>query len=173
EGVFPGNADHWIDVYNYNNNLWPKGEAHNDAAEFVQNAKDYVGWGYTNYGMKLLGRGQHFMADMGQAYHTILWDNIGNDHFNYESWVDNNWESENLKDWTSYGAYYSYRLDISSKSDVKQTTVELARDANGRKGKIFSGKWDNNVWATQYNLWDTGQHLGATFDYAAPGYFSY
>lgn len=166
------NVDQWLDVYNYNNGLWPVGEAHVNAAEFIQNGKDYVGSGYVNFGMDKIGKGSHYMQDMGVAYHTVLWENIKvNDHLDYETWGDDTFEQNGLGDWASYGAYYSDGVTVNSKSDIKDTTAELAKDANGRKSHIFGRTWDDNVWASQYNMWDVGQHTAAVYEYAAPGYF--
>jgi len=156
------NVDHWLSYYNYDNGLWPTGEAHENAGEFVTNAKNLIDEGDTAQGLQVLGRGQHYMQDQSVTYHTVAWDNFGGiwdkvtdgeglDHFEYEGYIGNEMGGYNLDAQSSYrdsieeGAAASWEYEIDGQGDVEDFAADMAQ-------YTLNGQSDFNA-ANSYPSW--------------------
>jgi len=162
EGGSALNFDHWLSYYNYDNGLWPTGEAHENAGEFVTNAKNLIDEGDTAQGLQVLGRGQHYMQDQSVTYHTVAWDNFGGiwgqitdgeglDHFEYEGYIGDEMGGYNLdansdyRDAIEEGAAASWEYELDGKSDIEDFTADMAQ-------YTLNGQSDFNV-ANSYPSW--------------------
>lgn len=153
--TIPGaNADHWLDIVNYDSwALGPDGEAHKVTAAFFANAKKAFAAGNNSLGWKLLGRGNHYIQDISQPYHVVLFENMdavnGNasvEHFDYEKYVDANWDALNLTSWARSGAAHAHELNGKT---VEQIVVDLARISKAHLPYVKDHKYKNNPWAVQ------------------------
>jgi len=156
------NVDHWLSYSNYDGLLWPEGEAHTNSGEFVTNAKDLIDEGDTAQGLQVLGRGQHYMQDMGVTYHVVAWDNFGGiwgeitdgdglDHFEYEGYVADEMGGYDLDSWSWYrtaienGAAASWEYELDGQEDIEEFTADMAQ-------YTLEGESDFNV-ANEYPDW--------------------
>jgi len=159
------NVDHWLSYYNYDNGLWPTGEAHKNAGEFVTNAKNLIDEGDTAQGLQVLGRGQHYVQDQSVTYHTVAWDNFGGiwdqieagtdtgalHHFEYEGYIGSEMGGYNLdadsryRDAIEEGAAASWEYELDGKSDVEDFAADMAQ-------YTLNGQSDFNV-ANSYPSW--------------------
>lgn len=168
------NYDHWENVAT-------------GAGHAPKNAKRFMGWaaqwyinnGYTNYGFKILGRGNHYIHDMSVSYHTIAWDNLDQscedtwDHFVYESWHNNNYKSKNFNDYLRWGAVYGSDYNVSSDDDIVTQTKKLAQETKQRHSEIKECQWRNDDQPTKWAMWDLGERLSSVNEYVAPGHFDF
>ncbi|QRK05933.1 hypothetical protein JQX13_38240 [Archangium violaceum] len=165
--AIPGaNADHWLDITNYDSwALAPDGEAHKVAQKFFDNAKQAFAAGNNTLGWKLVGRGNHYIQDIAQPYHTVFWENadiVNGDaqveHFAYEKWVDDNWEELNLSSWVRSGAAHAHELQGKT---VKEIVVDLARISKAHLKYVKDRKYAANPWATQELMYYAGRAMAA------------
>ncbi len=179
EGGSALNFDHWLSVHNYDSWWgWPEGKAHENSAEFVDNAKYLIDEGNTEEGIQVLGRGQHYMQDMGVTYHVVAWDNFGGlwdqitegtdsaalHHFEYEGYVgDVNGDpgtSDRYRTAMQSGAERSWTYEVEEKDDIRDLTVGNARftlegeddqkDLSDVQINDYDGTPKNDIMPTRY-----------------------
>lgn len=176
------NYDHWFN-------------AATGAGKAPQNAKRFMGWaakwyinnGYTNYGFKMLGRGNHYIHDMSVSYHTIAWSNVDKgcdgafgwlsggtlDHFTYESWHESNYNDKSFGAYMKWGAEYGDNYAVNSNDDIAEQTKELARETKPRHDNIENCQWQDDAYPTKLAMWSLGERVSSVNEYVAPGYFNY
>lgn len=164
--------DHWLDIFNFDRGIPPSGEAHNDFALFIGNAKKAFAEGKRDDGFVLLGRGIHYLEDIGMPYHTVLWENLDflHGHSAYESWADEQWTKLDLARWVKDGASFSHEVRIHETQDY---VIELARVSRTYLDRIKQGKWEGDTKATQELMFHVGQYVAAAFRYTAPAVFTF
>lgn len=182
EGWTSADCDHF---YNVDKN-GGEGDAHLDARRFIGYwGKWYMDYGYTDAGLKSIGRGMHYIQDMSQPQHVEAqvnddWscqDWFDSDHYEFEAWASfqgdpDHWDSYNFDYYTWLGAYGTPSMTINSNADIETETANLAE----RSDKIaFSGPadcgWDNEIGIYQDRFEDAGEVMRAAVNYAAPSYF--
>lgn len=176
------NFDHWY------NSATGVGKAPANAKRFMGwAAKWYINNGYTNYGFKLLGRGNHYIHDMSVSYHTIAWSNVDKgcdgafgwltggtlDHFTYESWHNSNYEDKLFDSYLSWGADWGADYNVSSNSDIAEQTRQLAHETNPRHNSIENCQWQDDAYPTKQAMYDLGERISSVNEYVAPGHFDY
>jgi hypothetical protein len=88
-----------------------------------------------------LGHATHAATDSCVAQHT--WNTLGNRHSDYEEWVEDHHDSENLGD---FGAAYNALKNFDAKDDYRSLLTQCARDAYINSEPLFEGSH-----ATQLN----------------------
>lgn len=163
--------DHLFDLYNYDHGL-PAGDAHNDFALFIGNAKKALDAGDKEKGFLLLGRGIHYLEDVGMPYHTVIWENLDfiHGHTSYEKWADEQWDALQLASWVKDGTQFSHEIKVT---DLASVVVEMARISRPYLDRVKGGKWTSDTKATQELMFHLGQYIAATFSYAAPKQFAF
>lgn len=165
------NPDHWLSIYSYDR-WWlrPNGAADVNAEKFLNNAGEHFKNDQDKQGFQLLGRGAHFIQDMGTPYHALLWINFDTFHLRYEKWADEQWDNLEFEQWAQSGASHS---KYYAGKTIKEITVDLARISRTYKKTIKFGRYKNNPEVTQYLIWYTARALGAASAIAAPEHFRF
>ncbi|MBI2059585.1 MAG: hypothetical protein HYT87_07420 [Nitrospirae bacterium] len=164
--------DHWLDIFNLDHGLQPQGVAQMDFALFIGNAKKAFESGDKEKGFLLLGRGIHYLEDIGMPYHVVLWENLDflHGHSAYESWADGQWDALQLASWVRDGTQFSSEIKIT---DPANLVIEMARISRPYLDRIKGGKWTSDTKATQELMFSLGQRIAATFSYVAPEQFTF
>lgn len=160
-----------------------------------KNAKRFMGWaaqwyinnGYTNYGFKMLGRGNHYIHDMSVSYHTVAWSNVDKgcdgavgwatggtlDHFVYESWHNQNYDDKWFGSYVQWGANYGDDYNVNSDDGIVEQTKALSNETKPRHNNIENCQWQDDASPTKWAMWDLGERVSAVNEYVAPGHFDF